>query len=177
MIRSEVDLRKLRIEKITEKHDVSCFDCSDEQLNEFLREDAIGYQRGKIAVTYLCYLENQLAGYYCLMNDSIELKGRPKKVLDKLGKRQRNYPAIKIGRLGVCKKYPRMGIGSEMVKIIVGQALSQSEEVGCRFITVDAYSKPQVLSFYRKNGFKILKKPVNDNVPMYLDILSPTSPT
>ncbi len=177
MKRNEPGIRKPRIEKLTERHNVSSFDCGDEQLNEFLKEDAITYQNGKVAVTYLYYTENQLIGFYCLLNDSIELTGKPKKVLDKLGKRQRSYPAIKIGRLGVYKEYPRKGIGSEMVKIIIGQALSHSERIGCRFITVDAYNTPKVLSFYLKNGFKRLKKSVNDSVPMYLDILSPTSPT
>jgi len=148
------------------------FDCGDSDMNEFLMKDALKYIEGKIAVTYLCFCENELIGYYSLSNDSIEIKGRDKRVLQELGKRQKTYPAIKIGRLGIDKRFWRKGIGSRIIEIVIGFGLRNSEHVGCRYISVDAYPQQEVVNFYKKNDFKCLKtKEKRKNIPMYLDLL------
>ncbi|HDN66124.1 MAG TPA: GNAT family N-acetyltransferase [Methanosarcinales archaeon] len=81
------------------------------------------------------------------------------------------YPAIKIARLAVDKKYGRKGVGSFLLLAAVGKALKISDDVGYRFITVD--SKQDSIEFYEKQGgFELAKKRKNDPYPtMYLDIL------
>ena len=87
-----INIKELRIEKLSENSIklTEVFDCGDDDLNEFLKEDAVHYQKGKIAVTYLCFYMNVLVGYYSLSNDAIEIKGKAKKILDKL-KRGREH--------------------------------------------------------------------------------------
>ncbi len=167
-----IDPTKIRIEKLSEDNInlTNSFDCGDDDLNEFLKDDALNYMKEKIAVTYLCFYENKLAGYYSLSNDAIEIKGKAKKILEKLKKRQRTYPAVKIGRLGIDRRFVRKGVGTKIIDVVVGVAMVHSKEVGCRYISVDAYNQPDVIAFYQKNGFKVLKVE-EKTVPMYRDIL------
>ena len=84
------------------------------------------------------------------MNDAI----RTDKFKDTLpdGKRYTFYPAVKIGRFGVNKKYHRSGVGTQQMKFIK-HLFTLENKTGCRFLTVDAYNKPEILSFYIKSGF------------------------
>ena len=83
----------------------------------------------------------------------------------------REYPAIKIARLAVDKKYERRGVGRFLLLGAIGKTLKISDDVGCRFITVD--SKQDSIRFYEKcGGFVLAKKHKNRRYPtMYRDIL------
>ncbi|MBF0338599.1 MAG: GNAT family N-acetyltransferase [Nitrospirae bacterium] len=87
-------------------------------------------------------------------------------------KRHYTYPAVKIGRLGVHKDYQRIGVG-RMVLDHIKKAFAYDNKTGCRFITVDAYNKPDVLSFYIKNEFMLFSE--NDKKDMtrllYYDLI------
>jgi len=168
------DQSKAQIVKLSAERLGLCrdFDCGDDDLNEFLKKDALTYLDGKIAVTYLFLYEGNLAGFFCLSNASIPLEEEDREKLWDLGKPQGSYPAIKIGRLGVRKDQGRKGFGTIILKWVIVQALSYSNVVGCRFITVDAYNKEIPLKFYENSSFKTLTKTRNKrNVMMYLDLL------
>ena len=170
-----VDDSKAEIMKLKKERIDLCknFDCGDADLNDFLKEDSITYLEGKIAVTYLLTYEGRLVGFFCLSNASIPLEEEDREKLWELGKPQSSYPAIKIGRLGVDKEHGRRGFGTLILEWVILQALNYSKDVGCRFITVDAYNKDIPLKFYENNGFKILSKTkTRMNVLMYLDLLS-----
>ena len=81
----------------------------------------------------------------------------------------RTYPAIKVGRLAVDKKYAKSGVGSYLVKTMREYAFSISEQIGCRYVTVDAY--PYACEFYKKLGFKV-RAEEKHTVFRYFDILS-----
>ncbi len=169
-----IDGSMLQIMKLTGDllHLTKDFDCKDKDLNEFIQVDALKYGRGKLAVTYAVLYDRELVGYFCLSNDSISLNSEDKRKMDRLGKSQKNYPAIKIGRLGVsCARWGQ-GVGSFIIGNVVSKALEHSENMGCRYITVDAYNKEGALSFYSKNSFKpFSEKGEKPNKPMYLDIM------
>ena len=160
---------KLEIVSYTERHDVSHFECRTPDLNAFLKEDAFKNQEELISKTYLCYLFNQLVGYITLTTDIIkkeEVRGE-----ERIDVPYKEYPAIKIARLAVDKKYERKGVGGFLLLVAVGKAFKISDEVGCRFITVD--SKQDSIGFYEKRGgFGLVKNHKNRAYPtMYLDIL------
>lgn len=68
----------------------------------------------------------------------------------------RRYPGVLIGRLGVNVEFARLGIGSEILDFIKGWFFSSTNKTGCRFVIVDAVNNPSIISFYQKNGFKML---------------------
>ena len=62
------------------------------------------------------------------------------------------FPAIKLAQLALQTEYQNEGIGKDVIKYVVGMAISLNESVGCRFVLVD--SIPGSVSFYEKLGFE-----------------------
>jgi GNAT superfamily N-acetyltransferase len=153
------------------------FDCGDGDLNEFLKSDSLNYYNGKIAVTYLLLCDNLPVGFFCLSNDAVELKGKEKNELRKLGKAQKTYPALKIGRLGIDKSRWNKGYGTFIIKHTIGFGIVHSKKAGCRYLTVDAYNKDLPIKFYSNNGFKkLLTDEEKPSLPMYLDLIKYANP-
>ncbi len=153
------------------------FDSEDEDLNNFLLEDAKNYSTNLMAVTYLFIdrKKQRIAAYFSLLNDKMAYDPRDKSIWNRLNclipnqKRRRSYPSAKIGRLAVGKDYSHEGLGSQILGYIE-YYLVTNPKLGCRFLTVDAYAK--VTDFYRKNDFEyftMLDK-LDATRLMYLDL-------
>ena len=65
----------------------------------------------------------------------------------------RKYPSIKIARLAVEETCERKGFGRFLV-LAAGLALTVSEIIGCRYLTVD--SKPDSMNFYERLGSRVV---------------------
>ena len=105
---------------------------------------------------------------------SIILKSSEKRRLFEFHQSIFTFPALKIGRLGVRRESQRSGVGSCLLKYAVGLVVRMNQElnIGCRFVTVDAY--PQSISWYERNGFafnKIYSDPSKTHPSMRYDIL------
>lgn len=160
------------------KHDVTAFDCGDSDLNDFLKNDAGRYQQERLSHTQLAFLDGELVAYITLLTDSIILKTSEKKrTLRQLLDRHQTiytFPALKIGRIGVQARQKGNHIGTELLKYAVGLVvrLNGESKIGCRFITLDAYSKS--ISWYESRGFvfnKHYKHPEKTHPSMRYDIL------
>lgn len=165
---------ELRILPYTQRHDISrdisCFESTSLELNEFLKEDALKNQMELISKTYFCYHSDKLIGYITFATDILKAEEMRKEEHIE-GVPYKEYPAIKIARLAVDKEYEGRGVGTFLLKVAVGKAYDISERVGCRFITVD--SKQESIGFYQKSGgFKLVKGCEKKTYPtMYLDII------
>ena len=152
-----------RIRKLGLNDSVTQFDCGDEDLNDFIINDAPLYRKALLANTFI--LENNVTGqtiaYFSVANDRISIQDFPsntdfnrfrkhKFVNDK---RLKSYPAIKICRLGIDKSAQGLQIGTFLIDFI-GTLFVTDNKSGCRFLTVDAYSK--AIPFYLKNDFAFL---------------------
>lgn len=166
-----------RIERLSEDSALEGFLSNDDELNDFLISSAKLYERNLLATTYLLYSDNDLAGYFSLMNDSIRMDIEDKSIWNKLNrlihnsKRRKSYPAVKIGRLAVSAKHEHSGIGKYMLNAIISIYSYRLHYAGCRFITVDALNS--ATGFYEKQGFSFLstKDASAKTRAMYLDIL------
>ena len=151
----------LPFERLSDNHVFLPFDCGDEDINDFLLTQAVHYQKELLAVTYLLEDGENTVFYFTLSNDKVtalELsKGfwRKIKSLFPHSKHRRDYPAVKIGRLGVNKFYQHTDDkwGTKIVGFIKNWMVSHNK-TGCRFITVDAYCT--AVPFYLKNGFMFM---------------------
>jgi GNAT superfamily N-acetyltransferase len=134
------------------KGDNYTFDCGDKDLTDFFHTDAIPHQREMISITYFFYdeLMKSAIAFFTVLNDAVRTD--PFKTELPPGKEYSFYPAVKIGRFGVDKKYQHEGIGSQMMEFIKRLFIYESKS-GCRFLTVDAYNKPEILNFYLKCNF------------------------
>ena len=153
------------------------FDSEDEDLNNFLIEDAKNYSVDLMAVTYLFVdkEKQQIAAYFSLLNDKMAYDPREKSIWNRINrlipnsKRRRSYPSAKIGRLAVGKDYVHGGLGSQILGYIE-YYLVTNPKLGCRFLTVDAYAK--ATDFYRKNDFEYftMLDTLDATRLMYLDL-------
>lgn len=153
---------------------MSNFSCGVKDLDEFLTKDALNQQEKNLNVTYLAMRKKEILGFISISADNIKCKDINKNVKSIYS----NYPAVKIGRLGVSEKYKRLGLGSDMLNTIQKLILKMSEKLGIAYITLDAYCTAR--KFYLKHSFKQKRKEYEklknkklkqtDTITMYKDI-------
>lgn len=151
-------------------HKLTSFDSASDELNDFLKNDALRDQENMISRTYLCFWTEKLVGFITLLADTLEVQAvHENDGVD--GYRYYKYPAIKIGRIAVDRVFERKGIGRFLLLAAIGKAIAISNEIGCRYITLD--SKPESVGFYEKHDFKLVKKYKHADFPkMYLNMHS-----
>lgn len=168
-----------KVRKLQQDEKVKSFDCGDDELNDFLLNEAAPYRKYLLAVTYV--FENvetkEIVGYFSLANDKISLtdfvnktefnRFRKQRFVNK--KRIKSYPAVKICRLGVSESFHGKGIGTILLDFIKSYFIIENK-TGCRFITVDAYSN--AIPFYHNNDFQYLRKEEDDIITrlLYYDL-------
>lgn len=164
------------IKKLSSDDDLTNFCCGLNDMDDFLKNDALFQQEENFNVTYLVYCDNNLVGFFSLLSDNIEIRN----IGDDFIIPYETCPAVKIGRLAIDKKYSNQGFGTVLLDNICGNIKLISEKLGVRFITVDAYC--DVRKFYYKNKFnhfkikniKKLKRTAKRNekttIPLYKDI-------
>ena len=86
-------------ETLTENHDVTHFDCGDDDLNDFLKNDALKQQNANLNVTKLVIYKGDIIGYFSLLTDTLILKNirdtdlkRDIKDMQKSNQKIENYP-------------------------------------------------------------------------------------
>lgn len=150
----------MELVKLTPSHDITQFDCGDNDLNEFLRDNALNFTNNRIANTYVLEDEGRIAAYFCLLNDKVTQQEASNNKWKKLkkgfpdGKQFSSYPAIKIGRFAVSSSYRGLNLGTILMDKIKKMLNGNSYYSAFRYLTVDAYLS--AVGFYEKNKFKIL---------------------
>ena len=142
--------------KVLEAQDKYEFDCGDADLTEFFLKDAILHKKELIGVTYFFYDDSRklAISFFTVSNDAVRTDTFKEDL--PIGKKYSFYPAVKIGRFGVNKEFQGQGIGTQMMDYIKWFFVS-TNKTGCRFLTVDAYNKREILDFYsKKNEFTFL---------------------
>ena len=155
-----------RIFRLNEGETIASFDCGDEDLNDFIHNEAKLYRKALLAMSYgvLDETHSKVVGYFSLANDRISLgdfvtktefnRFRKRRFVNE--KRLKSYPAVKICRLGVDIAARGQHVGSFILHFIK-MYFTNDNKTGCRFLTVDAYA--EAVPFYLKNGFF----PLNDD--------------
>jgi predicted GNAT family N-acyltransferase len=175
-----IDLSQSRFRVLHHGTTIRSFDCGDHDLNSFLSDDALHYLDERMAVTYVLEYREQIIAYFCLLNDKIVFDttdAKEKSFWNRFNrkheipnpKRRRNYPAAKIGRLAVATDFGGQGAGRFIIENIK-TLLAKKNDIGCRFLTVDAYLN--AVDFYLKNQFQILsdKDAADPTRLMYYDL-------
>ena len=170
-----------RFETLSKNHDLSNFNCASDDLNNFLKDDALTQQKSKLNLTKLVMCDDVIVGYVSILTDTIPLKDIRdedtkqdiKNQLD-ITFKKRKLPAIKIGRFAVDKKYSHKGLGSEILMSVLFNVKNIAENnVGLRFVTVEGYAS--AYKFYTDHNFINLKKD-DDKIKEKLDIIIGRNP-
>ena len=172
---------RCRVRRLDIGDSVSAFDCYDEDLNDFILNEASLYRNALLSVTYVVEdkITDEVLAYFSLSNDKISISdfenktdfNRFRKHKFTNQKRLRSYPAIKIGRLAIAKSAQRQTIGTYLLEFIEDFFIVDNKS-GCRFVTVDAYA--DAIPFYIKNNYLFLNNDDEDNRTrvMYFDLAS-----
>ncbi len=171
----KIPFSDLEFRPLTDSIDISSFHCDDQDLDEFLQDDALENQKARLSVTRVALWQGTVVGYFTLVNDCIVRKGLNSGDGED-NYRYPHYPALKIARLATDKDHERRGIGRSMLLKTAIIAIRLSQHVGCRLITVD--SKKQSVGFYTKYGFQIATVQERQNsVALYRDFHRATMET
>lgn len=151
-----------RVIRLSQDYIFKAFDCGNQDLNDFLLQDAKEYDKRLLSVTYILETDEDIVAYFSVSNDKIAIPDSSKGDLEKIKalfphqKHRSDYPAVKIGRLGVSLKYQHTQIGTDILDFIKEMFITNEFGTGCSFVTVDALKS--ALSFYLKNNFLFLDK-------------------
>ena len=151
-------------ETLSSKHDLSNFKCASDDLNDFIKNDALRQQEMNLNITQLAICDGEIIGFVSILTDTLKIKTIEDKSLKEEMKNELNIvgedntlPAIKIGRFAIDEKYAQKGLGSFIFRNVLLSILHLSKtKVGLRFITVEAYA--MAFNFYvKKNNFTYRK--------------------
>lgn len=164
----------MKIVRLTQDYAFKRFDCGESDLNDFLLQDAKLYAKGLLAVTYILEEDANTVAFFSLSNDRISLSEADKATWRRIRstfphrKHRSDYPAVKIGRLGVNLQAQHRHIGTGILDFVKYSFITNNR-TGCCFVTVDALHS--AVPFYISNGFRKLRA-LNDGetVPMYYDL-------
>jgi len=136
-------------------------------LKTFLQRHAKSYQEKSLARTYAIFdkgKSNKVVGYVTLVCGEVVLQDDDVSPLcnDNVDYKYLHYPAVKIARLAIDRRYQGFDLGSNLVDLALGVAKwTVCPAVGCRFVVVD--SKKSAVGFYLKAGFTMLDTEANRN--------------
>jgi GNAT superfamily N-acetyltransferase len=158
-----LDLKGLSLLRVDESTTFKPFNCSDEDLNDFLINKSKLYFREHLATTFIIESKDLTYAYYSILNDSLRVeemnfasKSSFKRFLHNLVPHRKrhleNFPAVKIGRLAINSNIQTTGLGTLIVNNIIDYAINLNDSCACKLLTVDAYR--QSLGFYEKMGFE-----------------------
>ena len=140
-------------------------------LKIFLEKHSRRYHATNTAKSYVIVTEGnapKLGGYVTLVCSHIQIEA-PADVGEYS---YEDFPAVKIARLAVDKRYQGNDLGTQLVDFSI--AVTQGRvmpHVGCRFLILD--SKKQSIAFYEKRGFRLLDTEHNRNQAnpvMFIDV-------
>lgn len=161
----KLDKNNIIYRRLDGQDTINSFDCGDEDLNDFIQNDAPLYYKARLSTSYVLEVQStgETIGYFSLAHDRISLTDFPsnssynrfRKKFFAQGKMFKSYPAIKICRLATSLNYRGEGIGTMIINMIIA-SYQQDNKAGCRFVTVDAYAS--ALPFYYSLGFLPLSK-------------------
>ncbi|MGC4130079.1 MAG: GNAT family N-acetyltransferase [Bergeyella sp.] len=175
-----MDLSDFTFSSLNGDDDLSGFDCADEEMNEFFKEDSKNFQSEKITNTYLFKEGSKIVAFFSISNDCLNDLGYENNIWNKLHrkiklpneKRIRQYPAVKITRLGIDKEYQGKGLSHQLLDFIKGWTFMQHKPA-CRLLILDAYNNPKQTEMYQKNDFTFLLNSDEDHKHrfMYFDLM------
>lgn len=145
-------------------------------LKTFLQRHAQKYQAQSLARTYAAFRGDtkRVVGYITLVCGEVVTEEQGASLVQEPGLEflYDHYPAVKIARLAVDRRYAKAGLGRFLVNLALGQAKRViCPTVGCRFVVVD--SKVQSITFYEKCGFTMLDTQLNrdrESPVMWVDL-------
>ncbi len=164
--------------------DLETFHCSrDYDVESFLRENAISFERRHLSRTYLLVdpskeseKEPAILAYFSLaisamcVGDAVSKTMRRRLCVNPMSSIMASYV---IGQLGKNDRYANETRGGDILEIAVTYILEAHQVVGGRFVRVDCRDNAKIKRFYERNGFTFVQKNPNGDLCQYVRFLDP----
>ena len=143
---------------------LNSFDCGNEMINKFVKKNLKKRVKKNLSRAYVLLDEDEkfMAFYtldsFAITKDNFNDINKPS--LPPV------VPIIKLGMLGVDKKYQGRGIGKRLLKSAIVKTLETSKIVGC--VGLYLLAEKEAVKFYEKLGFVKLNSKIP--TPMFLSI-------
>lgn len=145
------------VERLSESHDLSAFDCGNESLTAWLKRFALTNLRSDSAQTFVARRGGVVVGYYSLTAGSVRPEEAPARVAKGLAKHP--IGVILLARLAVDKREQGRGLGKALLKDALLRVMGAADTVGARAVLVHAIDE-QARGFYEHFGFE--RSPIDD---------------
>lgn len=155
------------IERLSQAHDRSGFDCGQRLLNDWLKNRAGQFERRDLSRTYVATLPGEMyvCGYYAILTHRVVYDDLPEK--ESKGLPRLDVPVVLLGRLAVDKTIQGKGLGAALLVDALRRTSSISEQVGIRAVEVDAIDET-ARQFHLNFGFRsLLDDPRHLIMPMH----------
>jgi len=138
------------------KHNRKNFDCENEQLNKYLKQQASQDIKKDLAACFVILDEenDDIIGYYTLSSASIPREDLPSEHSKKIPSNY-NAPVILLGRLAIDKSHKGKGLGTLLLVDSMKRCLKALDYVASMAIVTDPIDD-DAEKFYLKYGFKKL---------------------
>jgi GNAT superfamily N-acetyltransferase len=140
---------RYKIEKLNLSHADLDFDCNDEEINEYWRNQIFIDAETNNNKVYVFLTGNKIIGLYALAMKS------PRIEIEEI---ELQHPVALIGVLAVNSEFQGQGWGSLIVKKAIKKAELISKDIGCIGVIVETYSEDLIGGFYKELGFECIKR-------------------
>jgi GNAT superfamily N-acetyltransferase len=143
-----------KVEKLGKHHDRNLFECGNETLTRWFRQNAGQFDERDLARTYVLVGTGHpalIGGYYSISSCQIRYKDLPPNETKRLA-RNLVIPAALIGKLAIQKDQQGKGLGSALLINAFQRILHASNDIAMRVVVVDAIDD-SARKFYLKHQF------------------------
>lgn len=148
-----VQLSSTSIIPLEKEHDRSAFDCGNDDLNRYLKQQARQDAERHVAAPFVLLdaADSAVRGFYTLSASIIPVGELPPDMMKKLP-RYGQLPVTLLGRLAVDKTAKGQGVGEFLLVDALRRSLEGAQHIGAMAVIVDAKDS-QAEAFYRHFDF------------------------
>lgn len=141
------------------------FVCHHEtDISDFFKSKAVKASEEMMSKSYCLYDEEtkEMVAAFCVLNTSLPTEHLPNYARRSINKnvkyekQRKHYPATLIGQFAVFDRFADLHLGDDFLSFVILWIISEGQQMGNRFIVVDAINNEKVIHFYERNGFKIM---------------------
>ncbi len=142
------------VRPLEKTHDRNSFDCGNEDLNRYLREQARQDAKKRVAASFVFTQPGSPAvlGFYTLSASIIPVDELPPDLMKRLP-RYGQLPVTLLGRLAVDRSLGGQGVGEFLLVDALRRSLEAAQQIAAMAVIVDAKNE-QAESFYRHFDFQ-----------------------
>lgn len=142
------------IAALEKRHERKSFDCGQDELNRYLREQARQDAEKRVAAPFVLTQPGrpEVLGFYTLSSSIIPVEELPPELMKRLP-RYGQLPVTLLGRLAVDRSAAGQGVGEFLLVDALRRCLQAAQQIAAMAVVVEAKNE-RAESFYRHFGFQ-----------------------